>query len=125
MEQWREEQSQEWMEQFILEAERDVPVPMPANLKEQVMRSVCRKQKLSEKRKILCYNFRICAAACMALVVLAGTAFGMQKSTYQPRQEIVWMQKVQTSMNRITQELNLRINEVVTENYVDKGGKRR
>lgn len=79
--------SEEWMEQLIAEAEKGAPVPIPANMKESVMQYVERKQRITNVRCGLYYHLRLCAAACMALVILAGTAAGLQ------RQEQVWLQE--------------------------------
>lgn len=68
----------ERMEQWIAEAEKNVPVPMPANMKESVMQYVERKQRMSGVRRSAFYHMKLCAAACMALVMLAGTAAGLQ-----------------------------------------------
>lgn len=79
--------SEEWMEQLIAEAEKGVPVPIPANMKESVMQYVERKQRITSVRCNFYYHLRLCAAACIALVILAGTAAGLQ------RQEQAWLQE--------------------------------
>lgn len=119
--------SEEWMEQMIAQASRDVPVPMPANLKESVMNTIARKQRFAAGRKAAFYNLRLGVAACLAFVLLTGTGVIIQKVPIDPsRQEPGWLQGIQKQMDSFALELNNKMNAIVCvqeDTWENKGGK--
>lgn len=120
--------SEEWMEQLIEQASRDVPVPVPVNLKESILKSAVQRQQVSARQRVFFYNARLCAAACMALALLGGTAAGIQaqEKILVEKQKSGWLKEFQNQMDGFASEINTKMNAIVSGTKVGQnnvGGK--
>lgn len=108
--------SEEWMEQLIEQASRDVPVPVPANLKESILQSAAGRQQVSARKKIFFYNVRLCVSACMALALLGGTAAGIQAQDkiQVEKPKSGWLKEFQNHIDGFASEINTRMNVIVS-----------
>lgn len=115
--------SEEWLTQFSGRVAKEVPVPMPANLKESVMWAVRQRQRVSEGQKRLYYRIRICAAACLALALLMGTAIGVEGSDFQAGKNDAWILEVHDTMDGFIGRLNTGFNNLVSEKDSSRNGR--
>lgn len=116
--------SEEWMEQLIAEAEKNVPVPVPANMKDSVLQYVERKHQITNVRRNVYYHMKLCAAACMALVILAGTAVGLQRREETQQKAYDLAGEIGRQMDTFVSVINEKMNAIVRMDSPDDQGGR-
>lgn len=119
---------EEWMERMIVQACRDVPVPVPANLKESILRQAALQQEKGKKRRRFYYSARLYAAACMSMVILYATAYGISAWEKAGLAEIKmeWVQDIGSQVDGFAKKISHEMDAMVSgrqDRPEYKGGK--